>query len=713
VRIFTVFIILISASLLFAGNTTRRQIDNSRLFPLVKKQAKIIRPLYEPLNSADFSQHSTLSKTGAVRQTAAAYNRQVATSGNGYGWLNSSVRELDHFAGADADKGTPIDFLAVSYRGADASQIFESEIDLSGGFAGGAQYNSDALNDGFGGIGGRYPCMVALDRPFVSFNQYMEGNIADTPPISHAYTIGSYGTYGLDGELWTTPDFQMDMGWLNPTVNNFTQHKQNRLWNGPVSIVKDANGIYRYLSVYETWFSDPERSFYGVQTEKYIFTAKSNDGYPPDGWLLGVDEGHNPVRIDTAEVSLPRCGVSMNSTGFGVIAGPGHLGWHSPDSGYYYNTIRITYTTTEDYGLTWTNWDTVGMLEDLGIPAFIDSADHEMLWSIDSTQVNDTTWVYDSTYYHGPAFVGSNFDMSVLVDENKTIYVAFNLLWGAVGDNGWYPSYLYSGIWLAKKPYNGSWEAHRIAYNNGIWEGDDYVPGMSQYFFDTEAQISMDEWGNLYSAWLDRRHNNVQVSRFNRYSDPEQYGSFNDFKTDVYASYSTDGGVTWADPINCTDSPSLDEYELNMSIHSSGKDGNGTAWFAYVLADTASGNPAKDAYIEISNAVWVGQLDSLDVPVGIHDGAPQIVQSPVLFQNYPNPFNPSTKIQFVAGSNGQADLTVYTVTGQKIATLYNGKVRKGQKYDVTFDAQSLAAGVYFYRLTQNGFSDTKKMILIK
>ncbi len=650
-----------------------------------------------------------------LMKTATSTHLQVATSGNGYGWLNSNVRSLDRYAGVDVDLGENIDFIALAYRGADASQIYEGEVDVSAGLASGSVFTSDQLNSGLGGIGGRYPCIVAQDRPFPSFNQYMEQTTPSQANTSHPYTICSYGTYGTNGNLFTTPDFQMDVGWLAPTIqNNPLMTQENRLWNGPVAIVKDANDIYRYVGVYENWYSDAERQTYGVQSEKYILTAHSVDTYAADGWVYGWDEGNNPTRIDTHLVSLPRCGVAMNNSGFGVIAGPGHLGWHNPDSGYYYNTIRITYSITTDYGLTWSAWDTVGMVEDLGIPGYIHASDKWIVWAIDTT-----TTPPDTTWYDGPAFVGSNFDMSVMVDDNNNIYVGFNSLWGAQGTDGWYPNYRYSGVLLAKKPYNQAWYAARIAYNNGIWDGDEYISGRSNYFFDSEVQISKDEVGNIYAAWLDRRHTDVQITRFNRYSDPETYGSDATFKTDVYAAHSITGGDDWSDPINLTDSPALDEYELNMSIHSKNQtaaiEGDyGKVWVAYCLADTAAGDPAKDAYIELSNAVWVTEGAGFNTaPNAIGDETDPVVKAFALRQNYPNPFNPTTRIEFIPLKSGQANLTVYNINGQKIQNLFNGHVNKGKAYSVDFDGTRLSAGVYFYRLTVGNHSEVKKMALVK
>ncbi|MCX7833729.1 MAG: DUF4394 domain-containing protein [Ignavibacteria bacterium] len=83
-----------------------------------------------------------------------------------------------------------------------------------------------------------------------------------------------------------------------------------------------------------------------------------------------------------------------------------------------------------------------------------------------------------------------------------------------------------------------------------------------------------------------------------------------------------------------------------------------------------------------------------------------------LGQNYPNPFNPITKINFSIPKQGLVTLKVYDVLGREVATLVN-EVKTPGNYMVDFDASELASGVYFYKLDVNGFSDVKRMMLIK
>jgi hypothetical protein len=83
-----------------------------------------------------------------------------------------------------------------------------------------------------------------------------------------------------------------------------------------------------------------------------------------------------------------------------------------------------------------------------------------------------------------------------------------------------------------------------------------------------------------------------------------------------------------------------------------------------------------------------------------------------LLQNYPNTFNPSTKIRFDLRISSNTVLTIYDVLGREVTTFVNENLRPGS-YEVKLDASNYPSGVYLHKLTTYGFSETKKMILIK
>jgi hypothetical protein len=84
----------------------------------------------------------------------------------------------------------------------------------------------------------------------------------------------------------------------------------------------------------------------------------------------------------------------------------------------------------------------------------------------------------------------------------------------------------------------------------------------------------------------------------------------------------------------------------------------------------------------------------------------------MLEQNYPNPFNPSTIIGYRVPVSGHIVLKVYDGAGREVAVLVNGE-REGGRYTVTWDASDMASGTYFCRLTMEGFTQTRKMLLVR
>src|SRR5690606_32397340 len=83
-----------------------------------------------------------------------------------------------------------------------------------------------------------------------------------------------------------------------------------------------------------------------------------------------------------------------------------------------------------------------------------------------------------------------------------------------------------------------------------------------------------------------------------------------------------------------------------------------------------------------------------------------------LSQNYPNPFNPSTNITYDILDAVNVKIVVYNLLGQEISKIVDSFHTKG-RYTVQFDAGSLPAGVYYYRIQSKYYSDVKKMILLK
>lgn len=105
-------------------------------------------------------------------------------------------------------------------------------------------------------------------------------------------------------------------------------------------------------------------------------------------------------------------------------------------------------------------------------------------------------------------------------------------------------------------------------------------------------------------------------------------------------------------------------------------------------------------------------------PTGIEEnrytGIPEMF---ALKQNYPNPFNPSTIIEYDVPQQAHITLTVYNLLGQEVVRLVDG-VKSPGRYIIRWNGRnsrgtSIASGVYLYRLESAGFSQTKRMTLMK
>ena len=136
---------------------------------------------------------------------------------------------------------------------------------------------------------------------------------------------------------------------------------------------------------------------------------------------------------------------------------------------------------------------------------------------------------------------------------------------------------------------------------------------------------------------------------------------------------------------------------------------------------TISGNSYVDSYQltyseggAITGSIVFDDFRVVDkgVPTSTQEADSDLPSEVQLSQNYPNPFNPVTSINFGLPENSDVSLKVYDMLGREVAVLFDGFKRQGY-HSITFDASSLASGVYIYRLSTNKGAVTKKMTLLK
>ncbi len=129
-----------------------------------------------------------------------------------------------------------------------------------------------------------------------------------------------------------------------------------------------------------------------------------------------------------------------------------------------------------------------------------------------------------------------------------------------------------------------------------------------------------------------------------------------------------------------------------------------------------------DQYVAAGQGYWY-QLVDVDIsgnktyhpPIWVQYTPPTARTFQVL-QNYPNPFNPSTTIPFTLAERSRVRIAIYDLNGQLVRILLDEVLEAGS-HQVTWDGRlpddlRAPAGIYFYKITANGQSATRKMILL-
>lgn len=132
----------------------------------------------------------------------------------------------------------------------------------------------------------------------------------------------------------------------------------------------------------------------------------------------------------------------------------------------------------------------------------------------------------------------------------------------------------------------------------------------------------------------------------------------------------------------------------------------------YQFVDT---DPRPSAFyrlkqIDLDGSTWFSEPVFVSVMTSVqNNGAPRTF---LVHQNYPNPFNPSTMLEYEIPSAGRVHVEVFNTLGERIAVVVD-KVQEAGKYRVTFDANGIPSGVYFYRITAGASTATGRMILMR
>jgi hypothetical protein len=131
--------------------------------------------------------------------------------------------------------------------------------------------------------------------------------------------------------------------------------------------------------------------------------------------------------------------------------------------------------------------------------------------------------------------------------------------------------------------------------------------------------------------------------------------------------------------------------------------------YFHMVSDDSGAHVAWAATFNGEQDVYYGRIRNSLTSV---EDQSVIASSFSLEQNYPNPFNPTTKIVFRMGLDGFVSLKVYDVLGRDVAVLVHETKTSGT-HSIAFDASHLSSGVFYYRLISEGFTQTRKMLVVR
>jgi hypothetical protein len=253
------------------------------------------------------------------------------------------------------------------------------------------------------------------------------------------------------------------------------------------------------------------------------------------------------------------------------------------------------------------------------------------------------------------------------------------------------------------------------------WDSE-AADGAMMFHLHTAHITEANEEGMMAMVWQDAQ----KAQDYNNY--PDIYPDYADHAQmcDIVISVSQDNGGSWSEPIvlNGVDTPEMQgeipefPYPGNkIDYIGEGEDGAklGRLYLTYLDDDTygssvqsigqATGGEMKYAAIDIT------------FPASTPSASDEVSAPSMLSQNYPNPFNPTTNIAYNVAKAGKVSLEVYNVKGQLVKTLVNANQNVGGHTVVwngdNNNGSKVSSGIYFYKLSNAGRNEMKKMVLMK
>jgi hypothetical protein len=158
--------------------------------------------------------------------------------------------------------------------------------------------------------------------------------------------------------------------------------------------------------------------------------------------------------------------------------------------------------------------------------------------------------------------------------------------------------------------------------------------------------------------------------------------------------------------------PGLNKYVTFLSIYSNSVSGDSLNFKVYEPESEKKRNIAEK--VGFKSDEIVGNLAEPFALTAQPVGDELVPSKYYLGKNYPNPFNPETTIEYGISIDGDVELSVFNILGQKVATLVN-EWQEAHHYKITFNAADhlLATGLYFYQLKSGNYIEQQKLLFLK
>jgi len=545
----------------------------------------------------------------------------------------------------------------------------------------------------------RYPNGVILNPA---------GNTVDS--LAYAVMVGPH-TNGTDWDTTAFGSVQLSKTGLNPNLQNIKDFPhQPHPFSSPTFLTAcDDSTFHAIAPSYSLNTAGATQAFYGVQLDNGTWSSTTNSVT----WTQPVLKPHflswsgAVTEVDTdAEVTGMTSAWSQNGdTGYVVFFG--NLDSVNGPINYNFVSLQPIVYRTVNSGGSWAMMPLHNFINDSILTQFLtptlDSPDIKLpFWNIFGDgvhaghDVDATVDAYGNLHIFGAIESGAiaNPDSSGETFASRLITTMYIFDVHTTSAGGWQSIFLDS----LSAPFGNEINPGGFSGNMTPWNDEGGVTEGAR------IQASRSKDGTrVFCTWIDDHQGDSVV----------QFPDISSIGINVVTNKMT-SPVQFT---NTTDNYFLQVSDLALPTTCTG----GNFWNipAMIIANQVTPNSGANP-INLISVQGVGFCDAdFTVPIPTHPlpkttGINELVNANnvpfSVSQNFPNPFNKQTSFNVMLAANSTVSVDVYDVVGQKVYSVSPEMMEPGTHL-VTINVASLNSGVYFYRVTANGYAVTQKMIV--